>query len=122
MSYDLATRRHEELEKMHFRASIADEAHYLKSYDSKRSKVLVPILQKCKRVILVSGTPMLSRPSELFNLLKILRPDIFNYFNEYSLRYCAPKMGKFGVDYKGSSCKSELHHIINKFIMIRRLK
>ncbi len=36
-SYDLAMRRHEEIEKRNFKAIIADEAHYLKSRDSKRS-------------------------------------------------------------------------------------
>ena len=65
---------------------------------------------------------MLSRPSELFNLLKILRPDIFYSFHEFSQRYCAPKQGKYGVDYKGSSCQAELHYIMSKHVMIRRLK
>jgi SNF2 family DNA or RNA helicase len=53
---------------------ICDEAHYLKSYDSKRSKELSPLITKCKRVVLVTGTPIINRPVELFNLLKILRP------------------------------------------------
>lgn len=65
---------------------------------------------------------MLSRPSELFNLLKILRPDIFFSFYEFSHRYCAPKQSKYGVDYKGSSCQAELYYIMSKHIMIRRLK
>ena len=44
LSYDLASRRHEELSRLKFNSAIADEAHYLKSFDSKRSKVLTPIL------------------------------------------------------------------------------
>jgi SWI/SNF-related matrix-associated actin-dependent regulator of chromatin subfamily A-like protein 1 len=52
---------------------------------------LVPILQGSKRCILISGTPMLSRPVELYNLLNILRPDVFSKFSDYSQRYCAPK-------------------------------
>lgn len=70
----------------------------------------------------MTGTPIVSRPCELFNLLKILRPDVFNNFFEFSHRYCDPKQGKYGMDYKGSSCMSELNYIINKNIMIRRLK
>jgi SWI/SNF-related matrix-associated actin-dependent regulator 1 of chromatin subfamily A len=34
-SYDLATKRYEEIEQRGFKACIADEAHYLKSRDSK---------------------------------------------------------------------------------------
>jgi len=65
---------------MKFKISIWDEAHALKSEDSKRSKALIPLLQIMKRVVLITGTPVLSRPKELFNLVKILRPDIFKEF------------------------------------------
>jgi SWI/SNF-related matrix-associated actin-dependent regulator 1 of chromatin subfamily A len=91
MSYDLASRKSEEIQKRKFNCVIADEAHYLKSRDAKRSKQLLPILQAAKRCILISGTPMLSRPVEAYNLLTILRPDIFGKFGEFTERYCAPK-------------------------------
>jgi SNF2 family DNA or RNA helicase len=70
---------------------IADEANYLKSRDAKRSKVLAPILTHAKRCVLISGTPMLNRPVEMFNLLNILRPDAFPKFKDFSDRYCDPK-------------------------------
>jgi SNF2 family DNA or RNA helicase len=63
--------------------AIADEVHYLKSQKSKRSKLLLPIFQNSKRCILISGTPILARPEEAFNILSILRPDIFTSFNEF---------------------------------------
>jgi SWI/SNF-related matrix-associated actin-dependent regulator 1 of chromatin subfamily A len=84
MSYDLATRRADELIKHGFKSVIADEAHYLKSRDAKRSLKLIPIFSNAKRCILISGTPMLSRPAELFNLVRILRPDIFSNFSDFS--------------------------------------
>ena len=65
---------------MNFKICIWDEAHALKSEDSKRSIALVPLLQVMKRIILISGTPVLSRPSEIFNLVKIIRPDVFKRF------------------------------------------
>lgn len=65
---------------------------------------------------------MLSRPVELFNLLNILRPDVFSNFKDYATRYCAPKMGNYGMDYNGNSCTNELHYLLNKNLMIRRLK
>lgn len=122
ISYDLATRKAQELKALNFNSAIADEAHYLKSYDSKRSRELSPILGDCKRIILVTGTPMISRPSELYNLVRILRPDLFGSFREFSQRYCAPKMAKYGMDYKGASCTSELHFLMKDHLMIRRLK
>jgi SWI/SNF-related matrix-associated actin-dependent regulator 1 of chromatin subfamily A len=75
-----------------------------------------------KRVILVSGTPMMSRPVEIYNLLRILRPDIISSFSDYATRYCKPKETPYGMDYTGNSCTKELHYILSKNIMIRRLK
>ena len=91
MSYDLASKRSEEVSSKKYMVCIADEAHYLKNRDAKRSKNLMPILSASKRVLLLSGTPMLNRPVEMYNLLKILRPDIIGGFNEYAKRYCDPK-------------------------------
>ena len=44
MSYDMATRRYADLEYFQFGTVIADEAHYMKSRDAKRSKKLLPVL------------------------------------------------------------------------------
>jgi len=51
----------------------------------------MPIFQNAKRCILISGTPILARPEEAFNMLRILRPDIFTNFTDYAQRYCNPK-------------------------------
>lgn len=101
---------------------IADEAHYLKSRDSLRSKMLVPILKKFKRVLLLSGTPLLGRPAEIFNLLRILRPDYFSSFIDFGLRYTKPRQSTYGVDWTGASNVRELHLMLEKSLMIRRLK
>lgn len=104
MSYDLASRRHDELRKRGFNCIIADEAHYLKSRDSKRSKNLIPILQNAKRVILLTGTPLLNRPVEIFNIMTIIRPDVAPNFKDFTNRYCQPKKTNYGLDFSGSTC------------------
>jgi hypothetical protein len=35
---------------------------------------------RAKRCILLSGTPILARPVEMYNLARIVRPDIFYSF------------------------------------------
>lgn len=121
ISYDLCLRMEKKLQGMDFNFIIADEAHYLKSREAKRSKILLPLMQKSKRLILLSGTPIVARPAECFNLFKALRPDIFNKFLQFADRYCDPKNGPFGRDYTGSSNVKELNFILNN-LMIRRLK
>ena len=93
-SYELATKMSESIDHMEFKIVIADEAHYLKSKDAKRSKLLLPILTKAKRVLLLTGTPILSRPIELYNLVKTLRPDMIRNFIDYANRYWNPRESK----------------------------
>ncbi|CDW72909.1 snf2 family n-terminal domain containing protein [Stylonychia lemnae] len=122
ISYSLAWKMSELLAKLQFKVVIVDEAHYLKSRESKRSQHLLPIIMRSKRIMLLSGTPMLGRPNEIYNLLKILRPDVFRCFKEFGIRYCNPKETLYGVDWTGSSNMSELHLLLEKCLMIRRLK
>jgi len=57
ISYELAAKRVEELANKNYRIIIADESHALKSRNTKRTKQLVPIIQKAEKAILLSGTP-----------------------------------------------------------------
>jgi len=122
VSYSLAQRLSQLIDKMKFQIVIADEAHYLKSRESKRSRSLIPILTKIKRVFLLTGTPMLGKPNEMYNLIKILRADVFCKFVDFGVRYCAPKESAYGIDWGGSSNTRELHLLLEKSVMIRRLK
>jgi SWI/SNF-related matrix-associated actin-dependent regulator 1 of chromatin subfamily A len=65
---------------------------------------------------------MLNRPVEIYNLMKILRPDLVPSFRDYAQRYCDPKDTPYGLDYSGNSCTKELHFLLNQNFMIRRLK
>ena len=122
ISYDLSVRMVEKIIEKKFNYIIADEAHYLKSRTAKRTMSLTPILQRAKRVVLLTGTPILAKPMEIFPLLHILRPDKFKGFKEFGSRYCDPKILRFGViDWSGSANSRELNSILNR-LMIRRLK
>ena len=101
---------------------IVDEAHYLKSRESLRAKNLVPVIMRCKRLLLLTGTPIMSKPAEIYNLLRALRPDIFYSFNEFGKRYCNPREEHYGIDWSGTKCGRELHMLIEGSIMIRRMK
>jgi SWI/SNF-related matrix-associated actin-dependent regulator 1 of chromatin subfamily A len=121
ISYDLSIRIADKINEMGFTFAIADEAHYLKNKESKRTQLMTPVLQRCRRLLLLSGTPILAKPVEIFTILRILRPDIFQFFKPFGARYCDPKFTPFGIDYTGSSNVKELHFILSS-LMIRRLK
>ncbi len=122
ISYDLAVNKAQELNVRRIQVILCDESHKLKGRTSQRTKSLLPILNKARRTILMSGTPALSRPAELFTQLSILRPDIFRSFHDFGVRYCEGKKSHFGWQYEGASNLQELHIILETLCMIRRTK
>ncbi|XP_026456583.1 SWI/SNF-related matrix-associated actin-dependent regulator of chromatin subfamily A-like protein 1 isoform X2 [Papaver somniferum] len=119
ISYDVVPKLQHMLMNLNFKIVIADESHYLKNAQAKRTIASIPVLQKAQYVMLLSGTPALSRPIELFKQLEALHPDVYKNVREYGERYC--KGGFFGL-YQGASNHDELHNMIKATTMIRRLK
>ncbi|XP_026445467.1 SWI/SNF-related matrix-associated actin-dependent regulator of chromatin subfamily A-like protein 1 [Papaver somniferum] len=119
ISYDVVPKLQHMLMSLNFKIVIADESHYLKNAQAKRTIAEIPVLQKAQYVMLLSGTPALSRPIELFKQLEALHPDVYKNVREYGDRYC--KGGFFGL-YQGASNHDERHNMIKATTMIRRLK
>ncbi|KAL1933757.1 hypothetical protein VTP01DRAFT_7847 [Rhizomucor pusillus] len=122
VSYDLATREVDTIKAKSYKVIICDESHYLKNPMTKRSKALIPLLQKSERTILLSGTPAFAKPIELYAQIIAIRPKLFKNLTEFGRRYCNAKPGPFGMDYRGAANLTELHYILDKCIMLRRLK
>ncbi|XP_018620426.1 DNA annealing helicase and endonuclease ZRANB3 isoform X1 [Scleropages formosus] len=108
-----------------FRVILVDESHYLKSRNAARSKILLPLIQKAQRAVLLTGTPALGRPEELFMQINALYPGRFGIWSEYANRYCNAHYRFFGNrrhwDCRGASHLDELHQRLAE-VMIRRLK
>ncbi|XP_076008521.1 DNA annealing helicase and endonuclease ZRANB3 isoform X2 [Genypterus blacodes] len=115
----------EALTKQRFAVVVADESHYLKSRNAARTNLLVPLIQSAKRAILLTGTPALGRPEELFSQIEALYPKSFGTWTDYAKKYCNAHFRYFGKrrqwDYRGASNLDELHQRLSQ-IMIRRLK
>uniref|UniRef100_A0A7M4E8X0 Zinc finger RANBP2-type containing 3 n=1 Tax=Crocodylus porosus TaxID=8502 RepID=A0A7M4E8X0_CROPO len=113
------------LYKQNFKVVVVDESHYMKSRNATRSKILLPVVQKAVRAILLTGTPALGRPEELFMQIEALFPRRFGTWSEYAKKYCNARVRFFGKraqwDCRGASNLDELHQLLSN-IMIRRLK
>uniref|UniRef100_A0A8C9GBV9 Zinc finger RANBP2-type containing 3 n=1 Tax=Piliocolobus tephrosceles TaxID=591936 RepID=A0A8C9GBV9_9PRIM len=113
------------LNNQNFKVVIVDESHYMKSRNATRSRILLPIVQKARRAILLTGTPALGRPEELFMQIEALFPQKFGRWTDYAKRYCNARIRYFGKrpqwDCRGASNLNELHQLLSD-IMIRRLK
>ena len=121
ISYDLVRNVLKKLRKMIFDFVILDEAHSIKNKDSLRARNILPIAIRAKRLILMTGTPLLAKPYEGYPLLYALRPDLFGYFKKFAYRYCDPQPTPFGISWSGTSNTKELHWLLST-LMVRRLK
>uniref|UniRef100_H3AS33 SWI/SNF-related matrix-associated actin-dependent regulator of chromatin subfamily A-like protein 1 n=1 Tax=Latimeria chalumnae TaxID=7897 RepID=H3AS33_LATCH len=122
ISYDLLSKVDKQLLAANFKVVIMDESHFLKNVKTARCKAAMLLLKVAKRVILLSGTPAMSRPSELYTQITAVRPTFFPRFHDFGVRYCNAKQLPWGWDYSGSSNLNELKLLLEKSIMIRRLK
>lgn len=108
---------------------IFDECHMLKNTSAKRTKAAKCISKEAEHVIGLSGTPIMSRPSEFFSILNIITPGVWSNWKYYADRFCGPKEIKINRNgaqqkitvYKGATNLSELHEKL-KSVMIRRKK
>ena len=101
---------------------VADESHYLKNRKSQRTRAFMPVAHKAKGALLMTGTPALNRPCELFSQMQAIRPQHVRSYHQFAVRFCNGKRTRFGFDDKGSSNCEELRWLLQKEYMIRRLK
>jgi SWI/SNF-related matrix-associated actin-dependent regulator of chromatin subfamily A-like protein 1 len=122
INYDILHNWETLLKKMKFKTLILDESHCIKSKTTKRYKAICKITKDIPYTLALSGTPLLSRPEELFTTLKLIDPVKYRSFYIYAHRYCKPVKKPWGWEYKGASNLSELHTNLKNTMMIRRLK
>jgi len=99
---------------------VADECHYVKNKDAKRSKALNALA--ARRRLYLTGTPILNRPVELWSIVSALAPDEFDNFWKFAKRYCKPVRNRFGWEFTGAANLDELHERLRSTIMVRRTK
>lgn len=100
---------------------VADECQALGNPSAKRTKATRGLCRKTPGFLPMSGTPVRTRPAQFFAVLNMLARDIFPNHWKFLHRYCGPKMGAFGMEFKGASNIEELHSLISP-LMIRRTK
>ena len=126
-NYDLVSKRYiyEQLRDWSPDMVIYDEAHYLKNPTSKRAKASFLLGAKASRRLMLTGTPMLNRPIELYSILRFLKREAvepYDNYKKYGYKFCNGKEGPFGFDVKGASCTDELNYRLKRTVMLRRLK
>ena len=113
------------LNQSNFELVILDEAHMISNPQAQRTKIINHYVKDIKRVWLLTGTPMTSRPMNYYNLLNIIESPVAQNWMAYAIRYCQGYQfmaGKRKVwNVTGASNLEELRDRTSKQIL-RRLK
>lgn len=120
LNYESFSKYSEVLAQLGPVALVADEAQYLKGYDSARTKAVkefchkTTTIGKSGRIIAATGTPVMNRPSEMLTMLTLL-PDLLNAmggFGYFAARYCRATLHEtewtVWWDYDGAANLDEL--------------
>ena len=105
---------------------VIDEAHYISNTTAIRTKLINSFAKKSKRLWLLSGTPMTSRPINYFNLLNLIDSPVAQNWMAYVIRYCEGYQFRVGGNKKvwntnGASNLEELRDRTSRQVL-RRLK
>lgn len=127
INYDILARHIENLIRVPWAALVFDEAHYLKNHTSARSKLARQLTLAAAAatptlaVQLLTGTPLTSRPRDLFVLLQLAAHPLGRSFLAFAKRYCAAEKGEYGWKTGGASNIEELTVQLHG-VMLRRSK
>lgn len=147
INYDILHSHIEWLLARQNKTVIADEAHYLKTFQtrfnkesrkteiqmgpgktSRRTKAFHDLrfgMPPGGRPILLTGTPILNRTKELYPLLYFIDNQIWGgpYAQlNFWKRYCGGHKGRFGFNANGRTNVQELHARIKNIFMVRHTK
>lgn len=130
VNYDLVWHSHifEQVVKREWDILFCDEAHYLKSKDANRTKAILAkggLVHRCKRTVMMTGTPVLNRPIELYPILKVLSPETIHPYRDYykfAMRYCNAWHNGLTLDVRGASNEEDLNKRLRASYMLRRIE
>ena len=121
LNYDILKKNLSILEKLNPQVIIFDEFHKVKNYKSQRTIAASKLAKDVPHMIMLSGTPVFNRTSELWSPLCMLAPDLYNKytFHPWHKQYCGAHKTKYGWDMSGNTNTDKLAEEL-KHLMIRR--
>ena len=133
INYDILQSYYTRIRRMKWDLRVCDESHYLKNDGARRTRQVLGHWNSTKRHwdvepiqarknFMLTGTPIVNRPAELWTTLKALDPDNWKSYTYFTNRYCAAHYNQWGLDVSGAANLAELQNILRSTIMIRRLK
>ena len=114
MNYEAVVKHGDALHRQKWDLIILDEGHYVKNASAKRSKACYAL--EAKKKFVVTGTPIVNFPYELFPIIHWLHRDAWPSATNFERRFGGRGRGRFGYNLP------MLNSILRETIMLRRFK
>lgn len=105
-------------------AVILDESHKVKNRDANRSEAARRLSSAVEMRLLLTGTPVLNRPIEIWHQLQVLgrAREVGGNWKRFVKRYCDGRRGEWGWEVDGASNVDELNERLRATCYVRRQK
>lgn len=125
-SYHMAAVLETQFRRRSWQCVVCDESHLLhtntSSTDATYTRTAIALGQRAPFCLLLSGTPALSSPFDMYNQLEMLRPGLLGKTRyDFALRYCHIAFTPF-LHVGASTRQAELTAVLSSCLMLRRLK
>lgn len=113
--------KYEGLVNVKFKSVVCDEAQNVKNSKTLRSRALKKLIKGVEYRLMLTGTPVLNRPSEMINLLSLMGvfDKLFGGWKHYVYKYCDAKITRYGYDISGASNLIELNAYLKQHCYFR---
>ncbi|KAK1679074.1 hypothetical protein QYE76_039922 [Lolium multiflorum] len=111
---------------------IIDESHNIRctkmKQENNQTNAILELAHSINHIVLLSGTPSLSRPFDIYHQINMLRPNLLGHDKfEFARTYCSLHVaqrshGKTYQDFSKGARLTELNVLLSQTLMIRRLK
>ncbi|XP_024977152.1 DNA annealing helicase and endonuclease ZRANB3 [Cynara cardunculus var. scolymus] len=133
ISYKMLHNLKKSISKQKWAVLIVDESHHVRctkrpSSEAGETQAVLDVSSKINRIVLLSGTPSLSRPFDIFHQINILWPGLLGKDKiAFAKTYCSMSSSRTsqGIVYQDFSKGirlEELNVLLKQTVMIRRLK
>lgn len=106
------------IKNLYYDIVVIDEVHSVKARLGKLNNNIASAVRN-KPVIFLTGTPIMSKPEDIFGIIQIANPNYFGSWKKFSERYLVTANTRFGWECIGAKNLDELRQKVQD-ILIRR--
>ena len=110
------------LKSLNLQLVIIDEGQRISNRHAKQTRWVRELCEDVPFVLVLTATPLTSRPAQLWSLANLLWPRKFPSFIHFGQRYCQPTTEYGKLQFRGAVNLPELNRRLVKYGMLRRRK